>query len=131
MASWITPGGGSKFSVFTYAGSFTARFMKSAQIGAAVWLPERPRSRLSSNPIQITQRRFDVNPANQPSGEVPVFPAAGAVNPSERTEAPVPRLSTSSIKLVVRYATRGSRTGRVFGESDSSTLPSEPTTLRR
>jgi len=36
---------------------------------------------LSSKPIQMTQTRFEVNPANQPSREVPVLPAAGSVNP--------------------------------------------------
>src|SRR5439155_4069709 len=73
----------------------TARFMNSAQIGAAAAAPDNPSSRLSSKPTQTAQTRFDVNPANQPSWEVPVLPAAGAVNPCARTPAPVPRLMTS------------------------------------
>src|SRR5260370_16579738 len=80
--------------------------MKSAQIGAATAPPVIPRSRLSSNPIQITQSRLEVKPANQPSREVPVFPAAGKVKPRARTPAPVPWLSTSFSTLVYRYTTR-------------------------
>src|SRR2546429_1514371 len=72
-----------------------ALVMKSAQIGASAAPPVIPRSRLSSKPIQITHSRLEVKPANQPSREVPVFPAAGRVNPCARTAAPVPRFSTS------------------------------------
>src|SRR5207244_9125867 len=73
-----------------------ALVMKSAQIGASAAPPVIPRSRLSSKPIQITHSRLEVKPANQPSREVPVFPAAGRVNPCARTAAPVPRFSTRS-----------------------------------
>src|ERR1700722_16625962 len=76
IISGMRPGGGWKFSFILYCGKPVARFMNSAQTGAAEALPERPRSRLSSNPIQTTQSRFEVKPANQPSREVPVFPAA-------------------------------------------------------
>ena len=55
--------------------------MKSAQIGSAECAPSRFSSRLSSNPTQTTQSRLLVNPANQPSCEVPVFPAAGRLKP--------------------------------------------------
>ena len=65
--------------------------MKSAQIGATATPPVRPKSWLSSKPTQITQTRSVVNPENQPSREVPVFPAAGKVKPFCRTAAPVPR----------------------------------------
>src|SRR5271156_3382590 len=131
IISAITPGGGSKSSVILYCGRAVARFMNSAQTGAADALPERPRSRLSSNPTQTTQSRFEVNPANQPSREVPVLPAAVGVKPKERTVTPVPRLMTSSMMLVVRKATRGSSTARVRGAAVSSTVPSAARTLRR
>src|SRR5580658_1927786 len=131
IISAITPGGGSKSAVFLYCGRATARFMNSAQMGAADALPERPRSRLSSKPTHTTQSRFEVNPANQPSREVPVLPAASAVKPMERTLTPVPRLMTSSMMLVVRKATRGSSTARVRGAAVSSTVPSAASTLRR
>src|ERR1700731_4835440 len=97
--------------------------MKSAQMGAATVPPERPRSWLSSKPIQITKTRLLVNPENQPSREVPVFPAAGNVKPLARTAAPVPLFKTSFIKLSTRYATRGSRTIFVDGEYFSRVLP--------
>src|SRR5580704_13395106 len=140
VASWplwgsifssMTPGGGAKGWVLRYCGNATARFMNSAQTGAADALPDNSRSRLSSNPIQTTHSRFEVNPTKQPSREVPVFPAAGAENPIERTVTPVPRLITSSMRLVTRYATRESSTPRVRGPADSSTLPSAASTLRR
>src|SRR5207253_9311236 len=51
--------------------------------------PSRLRSRLSSKPIHTTHRSSLVNPANQPSRDVPVLPAAGRVNPFDRTPAPV------------------------------------------
>src|ERR1700677_1898315 len=126
-----TPSGWSKSTGFLYSGSVTARFMNSAQIGAAEALPERPRSRLSSNPTHTTQSRFDVKPANQPSRDVPVFPAAIGVNPIERTVTPVPRLITSFMMLVVRYATRGSSTTRLRGAVVSSSVPSAAITLRK
>src|ERR1700722_10693926 len=88
--SATTPSGGSNGSVLRYAGSATARFMNSPQMGAAASPPAIPRSRLSSKPTQTMQSRLDVYPANQPSREVPVFPAAGALNPLARTVAPVP-----------------------------------------
>src|SRR5713226_5791576 len=102
--------------------------MKSAQIGAAVDPPARPRSRLSSKPIQITQTRLLVNPANQPSREVPVFPAAGKVNPLARTCAPVPLFKTSFRMLSTRYVTRGSRASFVVGPYFSSEFPPALTT---
>ena len=61
-----------------------------------------------------------MKPANQPSRDVPVLPAATGVKPIERTVTPVPLLITSSIRLVVRYATRGSSTGWV------AVIPSPP-----
>src|ERR1700683_366175 len=131
IISAITPGGGSNSSVILYCGRATERFMNSGQMGAADALPERPRSRLSSNPTQTTQSKFEVNPANQPSRDVPVLPAASAVKPMERTVTPVPRLITSSIKLVTRKASGETRTPRVRGPADSSTLPSAASTLRR
>src|SRR4029077_6598902 len=97
-----TPCGISKSLTSLYAGNSVAFFMNSAQIGAAVAPPASPRSRLSSNPIQITVTRFEVYPANQPSRDVPVFPAAGNENPRARTVAPVPLFKTSINKLVTR-----------------------------
>ena len=102
--------------------------MKSAQMGAAVTPPARPKSRLSSNPIQITQTRLEVKPANQPSREVPVLPAAGSEKPRARTPAAVPRLSTSLSKLVTRKVTRGSSTALVCGVFCSSVAPLAPIT---
>src|SRR5258708_36539136 len=87
--------------------------MHSAQTGAAVAPAVSPISRLSSNPIQITVTRFEVNPANQPSREAPVFPAAGNVNPRALTLAPVPLFKTSFIQLRPRHAPRGSSTPSV------------------
>ena len=52
--------------------------MNSAHMGAAEWAPSRSRSRLSSKPTQTMQSSSEVYPANQPSCEVPVLPAAGA-----------------------------------------------------
>src|ERR1700733_16102363 len=92
IATCTTPDGDSNAFVSLYSGSATACFMKSPQIGAAAMVPESPRSRLSSKPTQITHTRFDVNPANKPSHDVHVFPAAGGVKPIARTDAPVPRL---------------------------------------
>ena len=94
--------------------------MKSAQIGASAMPPVRPRSRLSSKPTQMTQTRLLVKPANQPSREVPVFPAAGSVKPRARTPAAVPWFMTSFIRLVTRKVTRGSRTFLVCGVAFSS-----------
>src|SRR4030095_9190831 len=105
--------------------------MNSAQIGAAVCPPANPRSRLSSKPIQITVTRFDVKPENQPSREVPVFPAAGKLNPRARTVAPVPLFNTSFNRLVTKYATRGSSTLCVSGVVFSSIVPLELTTSCR
>src|SRR5579863_4434630 len=96
------PGGGRKVSVSLYAGNVTARFINSVQMGAAEDPPANPKSRLSSNPTHTTHNKFEVYPANHPSFDVPVFPAAGVVNPIARTEAPVPRLITSSITLVTK-----------------------------
>src|ERR1019366_5773626 len=97
--------------------------MNSVQIGAADEPPADPKSRLSSNPTHTTHNKFEVYPANQPSFDVPVFPAAGALNPMARTDTPVPRLITSSITFVTRYATRGSSTFRVCGASCSCIVP--------
>ena len=69
----ITPSGAEKGCVLRYAGSRTARFMNSPQMGPAVLPPVSPRLRLSSKPTQTTQSKFDVYPANQPSRDVPVF----------------------------------------------------------
>src|SRR5262245_49406685 len=55
--------------------------MNSVQIGRAERAPSRLRSRLSSYPTQAMTRKSFVYPANQPSRDVPVLPAAGNVNP--------------------------------------------------
>src|SRR6266436_2562235 len=81
MSTDCTPSGIAKSFTSRYCARAVARVMKSAQIGAATAPPGSPRSRLSSKPIQITQSRFEVKPANHPSREVPVLPAAaGSVN---------------------------------------------------
>ena len=45
---------------------------------------------------------LEVKPANQPSCEVPVLPAAGSAKPRERTAAAVPARITSSIMFTIR-----------------------------
>ena len=125
-----TPSGIAKSFTSRYCESDVARIMKSAQIGAAKTPPVSPTSRLSSKPIQITHRRLEVNPANHPSRDVPVFPAAGRVKPRARTPAAVPRFMTSFSKLSTRNATRGSRAWCVCGENFSSGVPSALTTVR-
>src|SRR5258708_6266773 len=69
--------------------------MNSAQIGNADLAPSKLSSRLSSNPTHTTHRSSVVKPANQPSRDVPVLPAAGRANPRDRTATPVPLRSTS------------------------------------
>ena len=96
------PSGFSNGPAFRYPGSLVALIIKSAQIGATATPPVRPKSWLSSKPTQITQTRSVVKPENQPSRDVPVFPAAGRVNPFCRTAAPVPLLSTSCSTLSTR-----------------------------
>ncbi len=56
------------------------------------------------------QSRLLVYPANQPSCDVPVFPAPGAVNPLSRTTSAVPLFITPSSMLVMTAAIRGSST---------------------
>src|SRR5882762_4353285 len=87
MTTDVTPSGMVKSFTSRYCASEVARIMKSAQMGAATTPPVNPMSRLSSKPIQITQRRLEVNPANHPSREVPVLPAAGSVNPRANARA--------------------------------------------
>ena len=79
-----------------------ARFMNSVQMGSAECAPSISSSRLSSKPTQTMQSRSEVKPANQPSCEVPVLPAAGTVKPRERTPAAVPVRMTSSSMLTTR-----------------------------
>ena len=50
---------------------------------------------------QTTQTSSGVYPANQPSREVPVFPATFAFKPRALTLAAVPRLTTSFINEVI------------------------------
>ena len=81
-------------------------FIKRTQIGAAApppvkpW-PERPIiGSLSSYPTQTEAEKSLVNPLNQASLEllvVPVFPAAGCLNPMRRTMFPVPPSTTPRI----------------------------------
>src|SRR5213593_966123 len=84
--------------------------MKSAQIGSADAAPVKPNCEPSSKPTQTTQTRFGVYPANQPSREVPVFPATLNLNPRARIGAAVPRFTTSFMNEVITYATSGRRT---------------------
>src|ERR1051326_6993617 len=104
--------------------------MNSAQIGATATPPVNPKSRLSSKPTKITVTRLEVLPANQPSREVPVFPAAGNANPLARTVAPVPLFKTSFNRLVTKNATRGSSTAWVSGVVFSKAVPLALTTSR-
>src|SRR6266446_3923582 len=55
--------------------------MTSVQIGSADLAPSSLRSRPSSKPTQTTHSKFEVKPANQPSRDVPVLPAAGRSKP--------------------------------------------------
>src|ERR1019366_7481087 len=64
IATETIPRGGRKVSVLLYAGSTTARFMNSVQIGAAEDPPVKPKSWLSSKPTHTTHNKFDVYPAN-------------------------------------------------------------------
>ena len=73
-----------------YGWSCAARFMNSVQIGNAERAPSNLYSPLSSKPTQTTHSSSLVKPANHPSWEVPVLPAAGSVKPRVRTPAPVP-----------------------------------------
>src|SRR5437870_8983894 len=73
--------------------------MNSVQIGRADLAPSSFSSLLSSKPTQTTHKSWEVNPANQPSREVPVLPAAGALKPRPRTPAAVPLLITSCIRF--------------------------------
>jgi hypothetical protein len=97
-----TPGGGENILTSWYGRIFAARFMNSAQMGSADFAPSRFYSRLSSNPTHTTHSNSLVKPANHPSCEVPVFPAAGKVNPCDRMPAPVPLRNTSCIRLTIR-----------------------------
>src|ERR1051325_3025227 len=83
-----------------------AEVIKSAQMGSAESAPVKPNCELSSKPTQTTQTMFGVKPANQPSREVPVFPATPTLpgtffKPHELNFAAVPRLTTSFIKDVI------------------------------
>src|SRR5438128_2483010 len=69
--------------------------MKSVHIGSAEFAPVSPSCDPSSNPTHTTQTRFGVQPANQPSREVPVLPATLPLKPRALTGAAVPRLTTS------------------------------------
>src|SRR2546422_6122789 len=64
--------------------------MNSVQIGSADLAPSSLRSRPSSKPTQTTHSKFEVKPANQPSRDVPVLPAAGREKPRARAPAAVP-----------------------------------------
>ena len=73
----------------------------SIQIGSAALEPSKSRSLLSSIPIHTTQSSSEVKPANQPSRDVPVLPAAGTLKPAAaRAPAAVPLRITSCIMLV-------------------------------
>src|SRR5215472_1795818 len=80
----IPSGGFGKPSPPSSGLSASACFIKLVQIGNADFAPSSPSSELSSNPTQTTHNRFGVYPANQPSRDVPVLPAAVAVNPIAR-----------------------------------------------
>ena len=123
MRASVTPAGMGNSCASLYCGSATARFMNAAQIGAAARAPSILMSELSSLPTQMMQIRLLVKPANQASCEVPVLPAAGAEKPSCRVTKPVPEFMTTSIMLVVRYATRGSSTGCICAEKSCSGSP--------
>ena len=85
-----------------------ARSMKSAQTGAVRSAARYSEIAIVVKPDPNYVSKFEVYPANQPSREVPVFPAAGSVKPRARTPAPVPLFRTSLRRLVTRKATRGS-----------------------
>ncbi len=99
--------------------------MNEAQIGSADFAPSRPSSELSSKPTHTTQTMFGVYPANQPSRDVPVFPAAVPVNPIARAREAVPLLSTSCMMLVISQLTSGLRACRVCDFASVSPTPSE------
>src|SRR5438067_2109391 len=88
------------------------------------------RHHLLKGRIRFLQRR-PVPSANRQSREVAAFPAAGSVNTPALTDAQVPLFKTSFIKLVTRYATRGSSTAWVAGVTFSSTVPLALTTPRK
>src|SRR5258705_10785188 len=67
--------------------SVNATCIKSDQIGSAEFAPVKPNCEPSSKPTQTAQTRLGVNPANQPSREVPVLPATFAFKPRARTFA--------------------------------------------
>src|SRR5258705_6314797 len=113
MITDCTPSGIVKSLTSRYWARDVARVMKSAQIGAATAPPGSPRSRLSSKPIQITQRRLEVNPENQPSREVPVFPAAGWADPPARAPPPAALVWEDFYKLSTSKAGRGATRRRL------------------
>ena len=76
--------------------------MKSVQIGSADREPSMRRSRLSSKPTHTTHRSRLVNPANHPSREVPVFPAAGRLEAARPGPGGRPAAQTSCIMLSTR-----------------------------
>src|SRR5205807_3386611 len=122
-------GGGAK--AFAYCRCWTARFMNSVQIGRADFAPSRFNSRLSSKPTHTTHSRSEVNPANHPSRDVPVLPAAGTVNPRARTPAAVPLRITSCSMFTIRHAPRGSSAWWLSGAELFTIGPSEPVTRDR
>src|SRR5690606_629441 len=92
--------------------SLSAVFMISTQIGRARVDPYPPWIvRLGvSRPTQTAHVTDDVKPANQASLKslvVPVLPAQGFVNPSDFTEAAVPRVVTSARILLIDQAGPG------------------------
>src|ERR1700691_200482 len=117
MSAVTMPSGAENACTLWYSRWACALFINSVQIGRALRAPSNLESRLSSKPTPTHPMSLEVNPANQPSRDVPVFPAAGRLNPRLRTSAPVPELSTSSIIFSTRYATRGSSPGLRSGFS--------------
>src|SRR5207247_9980670 len=103
MRTNSTPDGFEKYILSGSDGyNCVALIMNSVQMGNADRAPSRLRSRLSSYPTQAMARRSFVYPANHPSREVPVLPAAGNVKPRPRTPMPVPELITPCIRYVMR-----------------------------
>src|SRR6185369_12296168 len=101
----------------------SAALMKSPQIGKADAAPVSPSCDPSSNPTQTTQTKSGVNPANQPSRDVPVLPATLYLNPRARKGAPVPRFTTSFMNDVMTYAIGGRRTSFFCAAGCATVMP--------
>src|SRR6185369_170874 len=83
----------------------------------------------SSKPTHTAQTRFGVYPANQPSRDVPVFPAKTDFKPRARTFAAVPRFTTSFMNDVITYATSG-RSTSLFCAVGAAIVTPSPVVMR-